>query len=113
MIKNLSNNKILTKRKNYCKSIVSKASGLMFSSKTNRGLVFFFDKKQKMSLHMFFVFYPLDVLFLDEKKKVVEIKKNFKPFTFYNSKKEAMYFIELPAGTVKKTDTLIGDKIGF
>ena len=62
---------------------------------------------------MLFVFYPIDVLFLNDKKYVVGMKKNFAPFTFYKSKKKAMYAIELPSGTIKQTKTGIGDKIKF
>ena len=62
---------------------------------------------------MFFVFYPIDVLFLDKNKIVADKKENFKPFAFYKSKKKAMYAIELPNETIKKTKTEIGDKIEF
>ena len=44
---------------------------------------------------MFFVFYPIDVLILDENKKVVEIKRNFKPFTVWNSKEKGKYVVEI------------------
>ena len=62
---------------------------------------------------MFFVFYPIDVLFLDKNKKIVEIKENFKPFTLHNPKNKAQYIIELPKGTIKQTKTGIGDTISF
>jgi len=65
----------------------------MFSKKRN--LVFVFEHEQRVSLHMFFVFFPIDVLFLDHKKKIVEIKTQFKPFTFYKSKEKAKYVVEL------------------
>ena len=76
-----------------CKNVLSKARGLMFSRKRN--LMFVFDKEQRIALHMFFVFFPIDVLFLDKNKRIVEIKKDFKPFTFYKSKKKAKYVVEL------------------
>ena len=38
---------------------------------------------------MFFVFFPIDVLFLDKNKKVVELKENFKPFSIYFPKNKA------------------------
>ena len=62
---------------------------------------------------MFFVFYPIDVLFLDKNKIVVEIKENFKPFTFYNPKKKSKYILELQKNTIKKTETTLGNKIDF
>jgi len=62
---------------------------------------------------MFFVFYPIDVIFLDKNKIIVEIKENFKPFTFYTPKNKAKYIIELKNNTIKETNTKIGDIISF
>ncbi len=58
---------------------------------------------------MFFVIFPIDVLFLDKNRKVVDLKENFKPFTFYTPKAKAKYVIELPNGIIKKTNTRIND----
>lgn len=76
-----------------CRSMWSKAGGLMFSKKRN--LIFVFDEEKRISLHMFFVFFPIDVLFLDKNKRIVEIKRKFMPFTFYQSKKKAKYVVEI------------------
>ena len=96
-----------------CEGSFSNFLGLMFSKNKNQSLLFKFRKEIFISLHMFFVFYPIDVLFLDKNKVVVDLKENFRPFTFYTSKKLAKYCIELPSGAIKKTKTEIGDKIGF
>ena len=90
-----------------CKSAWSKARGLMFSRKKN--LVFVFNKEKRISLHMLFVFFSIDVLFLDKNKRIVEIKKNFRPFSFYTSKEKAKYVIEL----VEYNNYKIGEKIIF
>ena len=84
----------------------------MFSRK-NKTLLFVFNKEKIISLHMFLVFYPIDVLFLNKNKKIVEIKQNFKPFTFHTPQNKAKYVIELPNGTVKRTKTEVGDTIRF
>jgi uncharacterized membrane protein (UPF0127 family) len=96
-----------------CASFWSKAKGLMFKTKVEQPLIFVFDKEKRHSLHMLFVFCPIDVLFLDRGKKVVEIKENFKPFAFYMPKKPCTYLIELPAGAIKKSGTALGDRIEF
>jgi len=85
-------------------SMWGKARGLMFSKRKN--LMFVFDKEQIVPLHNWFVFFPIDVLFLDKNKMVVEIKKGFKPFSYYKPKKKAMYVVEL----VEKNDYKVGDK---
>ena len=112
-INNLTRRKILAKSFETCSSIFSKAKGLMFSSRQKKALVFPFGSEKIISLHMLFVFYPIDVLFLDKNKIVVDMKKDFSPFTFYSSKKKVMYAVEMPSGTIKKSKTGIGDKISF
>lgn len=111
--KNRTKNRILATNCAVCDDICSKSIGLMFSKKGKRALIFKFNKEKIISLHMLFVFYTIDVLFLDKNEIVVDKKENFKPFTFYSSKKKAMYVIELPEGTIKKTKTKISDKIEF
>ena len=113
IIKNVTKNTIIGTNFKFCSNNFSKFMGLMFSRKKNNTLIFKFNKEKIISLHMFFVFYPIDVLFLDKNKIVVEIKENFMPFTFYTPVRKAKYIIEIPNKTIKKTKTRIGDKISF
>ncbi len=113
IVKNLTRNIIISSNAKICGSIFSKFVGLMFSRKSGRALIFAFKKENKISLHMLFVFYSIDVLFLDKNKKVADIKENFRPFTLYTSRIKSKYAVELPNRTIKKTKTKIGDRIGF
>ena len=112
IIINKTKGKILAKKAKLCKSHISKAIGLMFSRKA-KPLMFIFDKEEIVQLHMFFVFFPIDIIYIDSNNQVVEIKENFRPFAFYNPKNKAKYVIELPKGTIKKTNTQIEDTIRF
>jgi hypothetical protein len=99
-----------------CRSVASKAKGLMFTNETcvnEAALLFEFKRPMMQSLHMFFVFYPIDVLFLDENKKVLDVKERFKPFTVYNSLEKSKYVIELPSGAVKRSRTSKGDVLAW
>ena len=112
MIKNKTKNFVIIKKAKMCKSMFCKALGLMFrSKKPDYGLVFIFNKELRADLHMLFVFFPIDVLFLDKDKKVVDIKKDFKPFSYYAPKAKAMFVIEMPVGVLK--NTRVGDRIVF
>ncbi|MFW6014325.1 MAG: DUF192 domain-containing protein [Nanoarchaeota archaeon] len=91
----------------HCKNFFQHFRGLMFSGK--KCLLFEFEKEKHISLHMFFVFFAIDVVYLDKNKKVVEIKKGLKPFWFYSPKKKAKFIIEAPEGIVDKTMTKEGD----
>lgn len=112
MIKNKTRKIVISREHKLCTSNFSKSKGLMFTL-TPKSMVFVFEKEKKIPLHMFFVFFPIDVLYLDKKKKVVEIKESFMPFHFYNPKKKAAYVVELPFGTVDDTKTKLGDIIEF
>lgn len=89
----INKNKIISEKELVCKNIFSQSLGLMFRRKQN--LIMIFSKPRRILLHNFFVFFPIDVLILDEKKKIVEIKKNFRPFTFWNSKEKGKYVVEM------------------
>ncbi len=112
LIKNATNGKNVGDAE-LCSSLLSKFVGLMFSKNKSRMLIFKFDKEITIHLHMLFVFHPIDVLFLDKNKIVVDKKESFKPFAFYKSKKRAMYAIEMPEKTIKKTETEVSDEISF
>ena len=112
-IVNITKNKIIGKNYKLCDDTISKSIGLMFSKKKNRTLILKFNKEKIISLHMLFVFYPIDVLFLNKSKIVVDQKERFNPFTFYKSKKKAMYAVEMSSGIINKTKTTAGDRISF
>ena len=74
-------------------------------------MIFPFDRPSRTTFDMFFVFQVIDVLFLDEENKVIEIKKDFRPWSIYTSKNKSKTIIELPEGTIDKSRTVVGDEI--
>ncbi len=87
----------------------------MFSRelKDNEALILA-NKKESVenAIHTFFVFYPIDVLWLDKNFKVVYKRESLKPFTFSaKPKKASKYIIELRKG--KSRNINIGDKLKF
>lgn len=85
----------------------------MFRTSAEPALIFPYQAAQRISIHMLFVFTPIDIIFLDKKKRVVELAANIMPFTFYTSHKKATTFIELPPGTIKTSGTRIGDLLRY
>lgn len=110
MLINKTKNIILEKEYKICNNFLSQLKGLMFSRK--KTLIFDFKKEKKISLHMLFVFFPINVLFLNNNKEIVEIKK-LNPFTFYKSNESSRYIIEIPSKWFNKYNVDIGDKIEF
>jgi uncharacterized protein len=108
MITNITKKAILSKKEKHLLTTAQQARGLMFQFRPQT-LVFHFKRPKKISLHMFFVFFPIDIIFLNSACKVVESKKNFLPFAMYTSKKTAQYLIEAPSGTIHASRTTNGD----
>ena len=76
----------------------------MFSSKP-MNLLFILKKESRLnsSIHMMFVFFPIDVFWLDKNMKVIDSKLNVKSFTLGHSPKAAAkYILETPVGELKE-----------
>ncbi len=112
-IKNVNTGKVIAMTSRLADSEMSRAFGLMFSKPSQAALVLKFSDEIIISLHMVFVFYPIDVLFVNSSMKIVDLIEDFRPFQTYTAKKKAIYAIELPVGTVKHSKTKIGHKIAF
>lgn len=59
-----------------------------------KNLVFVFPWASRVALHMVGVLYPIDVVGLDSKKRVVSLAR-LKPLQFWRSPAEVEYIIEL------------------
>ena len=91
--------------------------GLMFRNRLDdgNGMIFLYEPPRISGVWMKNTFIPLDVIFFDEKDKVVSILEKLNPLdeTPHMVKQAVKGFIELPAGSVQKYQIKIGDKIHF
>lgn len=106
-------NTILNKVK-YCDTFLLRVKGLMFSRKPSKkeGLLLVSDKECKNSttIHMFFVFFSLDIFWLDKELRVVDMAKNVHPFEpLIIPREKAKYVLEVPAGRISVD--LVGEKL--
>lgn len=84
--------------------------GLMLRSHFPEGSGLVIDRCS--SIHMFFMRFPIDVLYLDRDDRVVRIQEHVKPWRIGPLwTKNARCVVELPAGTVARTNTNVGDRI--
>ncbi len=90
------------------RSIIGKFFGLMFSKRKN--LLFVFNKESIVGIHNFFVFYTIKLVFLSNKKEVVDVKV-LKPFRTYTPRKKARFIIELSTPESIKLNIKEGDVI--
>ncbi len=62
-------------------------------------------------VHTIGMLFPLDLIFLDQEKQVVAIEEHVRPFRISNVSLKADSVLELPAHTVFRTGTRIGDRL--
>jgi uncharacterized membrane protein (UPF0127 family) len=97
-------------------SAFKRMRGLMFRRKFERPLLFAFPQESRVecTIHAFFVFFPFDAIYLDGKKRVVDIHEAIKPFTpLVVPKRKAKYLIEAPAGWARKNRLKLRARITF
>ena len=79
--------------------------GLMFRKKLKKPLVLVLvvESRWMASIHTMFMRFPIDLVFLDSKKRVVDVARNVKPWRMnIVPKKPAKYVVEMKAGTAKQ-----------
>jgi len=94
--------------------------GLMFREKINpdQGMLFVFEKEDILSFWMKNMNFPLDILWLNQEKRIVHIESHVAPCKnpdcpSYFSPLPAMYVLELKTGIVKANQLKLYDKIEF
>jgi uncharacterized membrane protein (UPF0127 family) len=92
---------------------LEKFKGLMFRKRLDHCLAFVLDGETRLgaSIHSFFVFFPFDIAWLDGRGRIVDMAR-VEPFTLnLTPAKPARYFLELPAGTIRKSGIKVGGRV--
>jgi uncharacterized protein len=83
----------------------------------DQAMLFIFDRDGTWPMWMKDMQYPIDIIWLDKDKNVVHIVKNAPPESYpyesFESKEDARFVVELPAGTVDKKSITIGKQAAF
>ena len=86
----------------------------------DRGMLFIHGSPGHYTYWMFQVKIPLDILWMDASRKVVEISENTPPCPAgskqcqtYGGKHPALFILELAAGSVAKHNLRVGDTLTF
>ncbi len=104
--------KLIAKKAKLCDNIISSSLGLMFSKPKVAVLKASIESINLTTIHTVFMRFPIDVIWLDRGLKIVDIRRNVKPYRFpIAPRKKSMYVIELPAQ--KELAVNIGDKLKF
>ena len=63
------------------------------------------------SVHTHFMSFPIDVLYVDRDDRVVAMNQSMAPWRFGRLHRQAHFVIELPAGTLGRSGTEVGDQL--
>jgi len=87
--------------------------GLMLRRNFRRGqaLLFKLLKPGRHGVHMFFVMFPIDLLYLDSSFSVIDMRQALRPWQVHRPGVEASYIVELPAGTISRARIKLGHKL--
>lgn len=69
--------------------------------------------KTRFGIHTFGLMFPIDVIILNEKGKVVKTKQNLLPNRVFFWKAKYNIVLELPAKTIEKKNIRLGETIDF
>ena len=106
---NISKNTLLAQRAEWANSFLTRLVGLLNRKSLDKGEALILDPSN--SIHSFFMRFTFDAVFLDKDFKVIAILPFFRPFRISRIYSNAAVTVELPAGTIHKTQTAIGDQI--
>lgn len=97
-----------------------RARGLMFREQLarDRGMLFIFSEPGQWSFWMKNTKVTLDILWLDHKKKIVDLAENVPgcvgdPCLQYQPARDATYVLEVPAGSVGRQKLAKGMQLSF
>ena len=103
--------KVIANKVHILKSEAEKVRGLILRKepRLDEIFLFVFRKSKRWAFHMWFMRYPIDIMWLDENFVIVDIIEGFKPFKYWKPKKQSKYVIESRKGFIKKNKIKIGD----
>ncbi|MFT6346683.1 MAG: uncharacterized membrane protein (UPF0127 family) [Myxococcota bacterium] len=99
------------------KNSQEKQKGLMFVKNLpdNYGMIFEFEKEQMINMWMKNTKIPLDMIFIDDEKKIIHIQHSTVPesLEIISSKFPALKILEINGGLAKKLSIKVSDEIVF
>ena len=62
-------------------------------------------------IHTFAMRFPIDVVYLDRERIIIHVEEELKPWRVAAVRIEATSVLELPIGTIRESQTAIGDQV--
>ena len=111
-IYNKTQNTLIAPRAKLADTFITRMVGLLNRSSLAEGEALVIARCQ--SIHMLFMKFSIDVIFVDKNNRVIGLVQGIKPFQLSKIFWKARFAIEVPIGTIAKTKTAVGDQLdGF
>jgi hypothetical protein len=109
-VTNLTRNTVLAERMEVADSAAKRNKGLLGRERLSPGEGLWIIPCE--SVHTFCMRFPIDLIYLDRKKRIRKLRSSV-PAWRLSACLRAYSVIELPAGTIRQTQTQIGDALDF
>jgi uncharacterized membrane protein (UPF0127 family) len=108
------NGALVARNIEFARTMFRQVLGLMFrkSIPFDYSMIFILKKPSQVSIHMLFVFFPIDVIFLNEEKKIMGLSR-LRPWVGYKAMEDIKYIIEMRAGTIEMFHLCAGGQMEY
>ena len=110
-ITNRTRNTILGSRVDLASSFWSRLKGFIGRQEPKPGEGILFLRCD--GIHTYWMSFDLDVLFLDEKGRVLDLLRAIQPWKRTRRVSGARYVLEVPVGTIDASGTTVGDELSW
>lgn len=111
IVKNITQNTLLADNCGHAHTFFTRFKGLQLKKDLPKGCGLLITPCN--SIHMFFMWFSIDAIFIDANKTVLYIEEGIKPWRISKVIRKSLSVLELPAGTVSATGTKPGDRLDF
>jgi len=108
-ISNTTKNTLIAQKGVVADTFLSRITGLLNRTSLPQGEALIITRCN--SIHMFFMRFVIDAIFVDKNDYVVGLVRRIKPFRLSPIFFHSNYVIEVPDGVIVQSETEIGDKI--
>lgn len=102
-----STGKLIKQNVELADTFFKRLNGLMFKKSIDKDYALIISPCN--SIHMLFMSFPIDALFVDKENKIVGFSKNIKPWRISKIYFDAHYVIEMSAGEIERLSLSKGD----
>lgn len=110
-VTNQTRGSVVAERCRVARSLQDRTVGLLGRDDLPAGYGLWIERAP--SIHMLFMRFPIDAVFVDRDRAVVRIVEHLRPWRIVAWVRGARDCLELPAGSVRPTGTQVGDRLAL